>query len=318
MLAGYLGSYANGGEGIYRFLLNEKTGELSSPELFCNVKNSKYIADGKDGFLYSVYSEGDNHGVAVCSYNGDIIDRIAFDPNAPCHIVVDKFIYTANYSAGTVTKLSFDGKKLKLIKKVLIKEQAGCHQVVIANNFIFLPCLLLDKVLTLDFDLNILNETTMPEKSGPRHAVISPDNKKLYLVAELSNELYSFNIEGINLKRLGNISLLPKGDELCEGSAAIRLSANGKFLMVSTRFKNLITMLNIEDELPVVTQYFHLNGDHPRDILNVSDDRFLLVANRFSDQLLCLALNDGIITKQCSEISIPQGVSILMKGEMNG
>ncbi len=323
MLTGYIGSYADGGEGIYSFNLDDKTGILSNPLLFCGIKNSKYIADGKDGFIYSVYGEygvfGDDnsHGVAVCDYDGKIIDRLAFDDSAPCYITVDEFIYTANYSAGTLAKLSFNKNKLNLIKKVLIKEQAGCHQIIRYNNKIFLPCLLLDKLLTLDEDLNIIGETNLPKNSGPRHGVISRDNSKLYLVAELSNELYTLRIDGDTPREISRVSLLPNGVERCEGSAAIRMSNNGRQLMVSTRFKNIITMLNIEGEFPKPTQHFALTGDHPRDILNVAADRYLLVANRFSDEIVCLELNNNKIIKQCSRISVPQGVSLLTKEGIN-
>ncbi len=315
MLKGYVGSYSNGGDGIYTFRLDETNGTLSDVKLFSPIKNSTYIIAGHKEFIYATYGAGDGHGVAVCSRDGRVLDLLAYDVGTPCHIADDaygEFIYTANYSAGTVAKVRFSDGRLSLVKKILIKDAAGCHQITVLDDKLILPALLMDKVFIIDKDLNILNEIELPEGSGPRHGVVSKDGEIFYLVTELSNELFSYRIEGNSLTEIGRVSLLPPDLKRCEGSAAIRMSVDGKTLMVSTRFANIITMLNIEDGLPSPTQFYKLPGDHPRDILNVCDDRYLLVANRYTDQLICLSIENGRIVKQCSEVNTPQGVSIYM------
>ncbi len=315
MLTGYVGSYSQGGgEGIYSFCLDENSGILDDAKLFSPIKNSKYIVAGKDGSIYSVYGEHNNHGVAICANGGEITDAVAFDPNPPCHIAaINEDIYTANYSAGTVARLSFINQRLTLKNIVNIGKNAGCHQVIDIGGMLAGPALLFDKLYILDYDLNILGRIPFALGSGPRHGVLSTDKRALYLVTELSNELYCFKVKGGRLTEKFRISILPKEEKNVAGTAAIRLCNTDKSLLISTRAVNLITSVNIGKGTPTIAQHFKLVGDHPRDILNVADDKFLLVANRYSDELLSLRIEDGVITEQCSSVKIPQGVSILVK-----
>ncbi len=313
MITGYVGSYSQGGgDGIYRFELDDKSGELKGASAFSPIKNSKYIIAGDNGDIYSVYGTHNNHGVAVCTASGKITDAVAFDSNTPCHITaVAGNIYTANYNSGAIAKLSFIKGRLTLINKIDLGENSGCHQVIVADNMLIVPALLYDKLYLLDFDLNMLGRIAMPTKSGPRHGVVSQDNKSLYMVSELSCELWRFDIKGYSLKKTACISLLPDGTKGVVGTAAIRMSSDEKKLFISTRNLNIITVVDISCEELKIVQHYNLPGDHPRDILNVAQDRFLLVANRYSDELLSLHMDDGIIKELCSTVKIPQGVSIL-------
>ena len=312
----YVGTYlSDGGEGIYQFTFDQDRGDFSQVKLFCTAKNSKYILCENDK-IFSLFDGQNSSGVAVYSKDGQLIDSIEFEETTSCYIIKQKeYIYTANYYEGSVTKLQFKDGKLTVIAQKIVQQKAGAHQVIPFGEKLLVPCLLLDRIYILDRELNIIEFIELAPKSGPRHGVISKDNKYLYLVGELSDKLYTFSIQKDTLKLIDEISLLPEGVSPVSSTAAIRMSNDGNTLMISTREINTITMLDISKELPKVIESSSSMGDHPRDILNVLDDKYLMVANRTSGTVVSFELNGNKINKKCSEISICGAVSICLMEE---
>lgn len=307
----YLGTYvSDGGEGIYEFIFDENTGEFSGRKLLCEAKNSKYIISENDS-IFTVFDGEKCSGVAVYSNNGQLIDSIEYEKSTSCYIIKHgNYIYTANYHEGTVTKLEFIDGKLKMIAHKLIIEESGSHQVIIFGDKLLVPCLLLDRLYILDGELNIIEFLQLPSKSGPRHGIISKDGKYLYLVGELDDRLYTFSIENEKLKLIDDISILPEKCPPAKSSAAIRMSKDGNTLIISVRNVNIIVVLDISNKVPKVVQHISSMGEHPRDILNTLDDRYLIVANRTSGNIVSFKLEDDKITKKCSEVSVAGAVSI--------
>lgn len=318
MITGYVGTYTTDlSEGIYRFELDESTGVLSNKVLFKKVDNSKYIACN-DNYIFSLYDDKNESGVLVMNHEGELLDSLLFEKVTSCYIgFKGNTIYTANYHEGTVSKLEFIDEKLKLVKTVEIKKKAGCHQVIFFQDKLLVPCLFLDEVKILTEDLEEIDSIKLPHGSGPRHGVISTDNKRLYLNTELSNELFTYEYEDNKFKLIHQISILPNGETNKEGTAALRISRNGRKLYISTRGLNIITVVDIGGYLPKIMQFEESGGNHPRDILDVANDRYLLVANRFSNELLAYRLIQGRIGVVTSKLDIPEGVSIIMKGDLN-
>lgn len=311
MKKGYVGTYTEkGSQGIYRFLVDEASGGLSQVSLFAKVKNSKYLALTKE-YLFSVFDGEEGSGVIVFALDGRCIDCCIYENTTSCFIqVVGEFIYTANYHLGTVTKLKFTNK-LEVVASSLIKEKAGCHQVIACQGKILVPCLYLDCIKIFDENLGYLGEIIFPKGSGCRHGVVSKDEQYLYVIGELSNILYVVDLHTYQI--VNNISVLPNGEINKEGSAAIRLSEDGVCLFVSTRDENIITVVNLDGKELEITSIFSTEGDHPRDILNIIDDQYLLVANRNSNEILSFAIRNGY--KLVNKIFIPESVSIVIESE---
>lgn len=318
MLIGYVGTYTSDlSEGIYRFELDKATGFLSHVTLFKEVKNPKYIACN-DQKVFSVFEGDEGAGVLVMNHAGKCIDSIIYENVPSCHICFkDDYIYTANYHAGTVSKIHFDGEKLHHCKTLKIKDMAGCHQVIFVQDMLLVPCLFLDEVKVLNEELEVVDVIELPKGSGPRHGVISTDNKRLYLNTELSNELFTYDIHGRHFELVHQMSILPNNETNKGGTAALRISRNGRKLYISTRVCNVLTVVDIGTHFPKILQFEEAGGNHPRDILDVADDKYLLVANRFSNELLAYRLVEGRIGVVVSKLTIPEGVSIIMKGDLN-
>ena len=303
----YAGTYTGKrSEGIYRFYCED--GRLSDAGLFCRIDNPKYLCScGKDIAAACDFEKGS--GIALISKDGEIKDRLVFEDVTSCYITWHEGrLYTANYHTGTFSVIEVKEGRLKLIRTVDIQNKAGCHQALFWKDLILIPCLFLDRVKIYDNDLNYKSEIVFPEGSGPRHGVFSNDGEYLYLVSELSDELFvirtgSFEIEAC-------VPLLESRST--EGTAAIRMSDDGKHLYVSVRGTDVICVLSLEEGMPRLIQTVSCQGNHPRDFILIDD--ILLCANRFTNQIVSFRIGkDGRIENEIDRIDVPDAVSLLEK-----
>ena len=106
--------------------------------------------------------------------------------------------------------------------------------------------------------------------------------------------------------------VLESGERNTKGTAAIRMSEDGKRLYVSTRGKDVISILSADDEKVRLVQTVSCGGEHPRDFI-LTDDA-LLCTNRFSNQVVSFKLEkDGRVGEEIGRIEIPDAVSLLIK-----
>lgn len=303
----YAGTYTGRkSEGIYSFSFYD--GKLSDPQLFAGVKNPKYISVDH-GIITAVADFSHGSGVAVFNGKGEIIDQIAFEERTSCHVAVDgNDIYTANYHTGTVTHLVNEDGKLRLIRSEQIQDGAGCHQVILWKDCVLVPCLFLDRVVIFDRDLNYKGSLKFGNGSGPRHGVITKDGEYLYLVTELSNQLYVIHTGDWKVESV--TCLLPNDEKQVRDTAAIHMSKDEKYVYVSTRTKNVISVLEMKDHQPTLIQCVSCLGNHPRDFMLV--DQYLLCANRNSDEIVSFPIHeDGTLGKPASKISVPEAVCLV-------
>jgi 3-carboxymuconate cyclase len=304
----YTGTYTGtGSEGIYRF--NLKDGMLSEPELFCAVKNPKYISL-KDGVLAACVDLANGAGAALIDKKGKILDTKAYETRTSCFIAqTEDRVYTANYHEGTFTALEKKDGKLKLIRTVSLMDGGGCHQVLLWNNLILVPTLFMDRVAIYDQDLNAIDSIRFHEGTGPRHGVFSPDGTYLYLVSELSNELFVIHCGDWKIEAC--ISVLENEEKHVRGTAAIRINEAGDRLYVSTRGKDVLSVVELRDHIPTLLQVTSCGGRQPRDF--VLADGYLVCANRYSHDVVSFQLKkDGTIGKQVSKIEIAEAVSLVV------
>ena len=293
---GYVGTYTSEkSEGIYAFTYENQT--ITDVHLFTKVRNPKYLAWMND-YIVAVCDFEEGSGVAV------------FDLN--CYVgVKDNLIFTAHFHSGDVTLLRFENNHLELVQRTHIKDKAGCHQVIPYKDQYLVPCLFMDQIKILDKDFNVVDEISFEEGSGPRHAVFSDDEKYLYVVGELSNLLY---VVDMHTKKIVNtVELLENGLSHVKDTAAIRKKDD--YLYVSTRTQDVITVLHVYGKDIKRIQVTSCAGKHPRDFVIVDDD--IIVANRFSDSLSVLPIEHAYIHDAVSTVTIPEGVSIIMRRNEN-
>lgn len=299
------GTYTDSGsEGIYAFDLLED-GSLSEKRLFAKLNSPKYI-DTCDGLTASIGKFEHGCGAAVIGRDGNVLSTLAFEDKTSCYITWHEGkIYTANYHLGTFSRLLFENGTLRMDKTVAIKEKAGCHQVLFFQDQILVPILFLDRIMIFNEDLDYQGSIQFPEGTGPRHALFTADGKTMYVLSELSNELFILDTDGWKLR--GVMPVLPGGETHLRGSAAIRFGMDESRVYTSTRGQDIISV--IDPDRQTVIQGAYSGGKHPRDFLIT--DGFLLSANRYSDTVIAYALSeDGTVGKETGRVIIPQAVSL--------
>lgn len=305
----YAGTYtAKSSQGIYSFSFED--GRLSSSQLFCEIKNPKYLTK-KDNCLITVADFDYESGVALINAEGDIKNKIAFEKRTSCFITSeDDDIYTANYHTGVVTHLKLVQDELKFINSIQIQDGAGCHQILVFHDRILVPCLFLDRVFIFDRSLKKIGSIHFNANTGPRHGVFSKDGKYLYLVSELSNELFVIETDEWNI--IHQIPVLMSKEIHVRDTAAIRLSDDEKFIYVSTRTKDVISVIELEDHKPTVIQTVSCGGKHPRDF--VLFGQYLLCANKNTNEVVSFKINDdGTLGKIVDRIEVPEVVALIQQ-----
>lgn len=306
----YTGTYTGtGSKGIYRFSFED--GILCDPELLCEIENPKYI-NLQDGIITAAADVKGGSGIASVSREGEILDTVSYERRTSCYIGRNgNRLYTANYHDGTVSLAELnEDNTLKFIKTEIIRDGAGCHQVLFHGDKVLVPCLFLDRVVIFDADLNRIGSIHFNHGTGPRHGIFTRDGQYLYLVSELSNEL--FVIKADTWEILSSISVLPNGEKNKRDSAAIRLSEDESKVYVSTRTMDIISVVSVKDQKPELIQTVSCGGRHPRDFTLIGN--YLLSANRFTNDVVSFRINeDGTVGEKVSSISIPEPVSLVFE-----
>lgn len=310
----YAGTYtAKTSKGIYSFTFED--GIIKDPQLFAEVRNPKYLAKKGDDLVTLGDWDG-RSGIGILDENGNMIAGAQCEERTSCYVAVNgNDIYTANYHTGVLTHVrieqSEDHSNLSIqMQPALIQDGAGCHQVLLWKDYILVPCLFLDRVVIFDHDLKKVGSIHFNAGTGPRHGVFTKDQEYLYLVSELSNEL--FVIHAGDWKIEYQIPVLENGEMHVRDTAAIRLSEDEKYLYVSTRTKDVLSVIRLDDHKPTLIQNVSCGGKHPRDFILV--DNYLLCANKNTNDVVCFALNgDGTIGEETSRVEVPEVVALLEK-----
>lgn len=342
-----VGTYTNSGksEGIYVYRFNPNKNESTLMSVAKGVKNPSYLAISPDQkFVYAVNENegetgGDVSAFAFDKAKGELkfLNKQLTHGDNPAFVTIDstgKTVIVANYSGGNVAvfKTNTDGS-LQPAAQVLRHEGYGMnverqemphpHSVYFTpdQKFIFVPDLGNDRVYRYGFDANAAEPVkvldpeyyTVPDGSGPRHMTFSPNGKFAYLLNELSGTIivYAYNNGTLTeIQTVGNPD--PKGER---GSADIHISNDGRFLYTSNRgTSNNIGMYKVASDGKLAENGVQPVGQHPRNFMIDPSGRFLLVANRDSNniQIFIINRNFGILQDTNVKIDVPQPVCLKM------
>ncbi|WP_413042764.1 lactonase family protein [Pseudomonas sp. YJ42] len=130
----------------------------------------------------------------------------------------------------------------------------------------------------------------LPEGSGPRHLVFSPDGLQAYATLELSAQVARFDHVDGGLVQRQLVDLAAGDDPKQHSPGAIHPSTDGRFLYVSDRAeKNRIMVYAIEENANLrEIQARSSEGREPREFAIDPSGRFMIIANQKSDALVVL------------------------------
>jgi len=339
----FVGTYTNGkSKGIYKYLL-KKNGKLKLLRLAAKSKNPSFLAKSPDGkFLLAVNEFNNKEGVgAIESFliSGDSLKFLSQKSSGgadPCYITVNKngYVLTANYTSGNIGlhKINKDGILTDLLYVEQHKgsgsseRQKGPHAHFVlfetgTNNVISVDLgtneIWFSKLDTVQQKLEPLKpfKLEMNLASGPRHLVVHPNKKWIYVINELNSTITLVKKLGINTyKRGASISTIPKDYKKGNTAAEIKISSDGKFVYASNRGNNSIAIYKINklNGLLSLIGYQPTYGDGPRYFTFSPDENYILVANQNSNNIVSFKRNKNTgILKYINQIKAPSPVCIL-------
>ena len=350
----YIGSYvvvpgrSDCGKGISCFRISKK--DFSTEKLFTlKTLNPSFIEIDTDAYLLFAVEETAHGKLHSFKINPDTkhltkISTVSTHGKDPCFINLNKsdnFIQTANYSSGSIVihqynnkgmlsdsfyKCSYSGSSLiknrqesphahslKMFpgSKNFIVQDLGCDKLWIHRNLQSV-----NNKITTEFHPDISYVKVTPG-NGPRHIAFHPTISNAYIINELSAsiDVLKYNIDINEYNIIQSIFTLPKKHLKEENSAAdIHIHPNGKFLYVSNRGCNKLTIFSIDNSTGLLhlLKIFTLTGNNPRNFNIHYNGQFLTIAYQDSNTVDIFTLNQktGLLENHLAAININAPVCI--------
>ena len=318
-------------EGIYRFEMDPETGSLRNCGLAARAVGPSWVTKHPTlpGIWYAVASsEAENAQedvvLALRQEADGTLSWIGKYPSggiAACHASVSpdgKFLFVSNYRNGTLAffevqpdgslgarqTFPLEGRGPNPVRQA--KAHAHFMKTDPTGKFLLACNLGADRIHSFRFFEDENRWKPAPDfpyaqsasGSGPRHLVFSPDGRWVYVINELSCTLdaFAWNPEIGSLTLVTSVPTLPPRFHGLNKGAAIALSKDGKFLYVTNRGADLITVFQVDPapvdgsrmEAGVVldpVQFIPSGGEFPRFGGLDPSGNFFLAANKKSHNI---------------------------------
>lgn len=306
--------------GIQHIEFDAEKATFSTPHTIAELDSPTYLALDRSGtLLFSILKAEGKGGVQAfkrIENEWQPITRCLNTETSGCHITyreASHTVYVANYHLGQIDSYHFNNDELTPLQT--IKHQgsgphpdqasARLHFVGLnkAENLLFACDLGSDKVVTYLIDqsgkLTLNDEIQLPKGTGPRHLIIDNKETYAYVVGELNSTTISLHISPDGkLTYVERYLNIPKEAVEKAHGAAIRLTSDGRFLFVSSRFYNAIIVFRVlpEGKLEKV-QVINSRGEIPRDFILDETERYLLVPHQDTDNIAVFEIDQT--TGQC-------------------
>ncbi|WP_429971116.1 lactonase family protein [Fructilactobacillus sp. Tb1] len=331
-------------EGVYQIELDTDKKQLQNAVLVAKAGSPTYVAESKAHKVYAIdkKTDGDKTIGGLLVFDGNNIpfkeiQDVTEEGSSPAYVTVDELhqnVYTANYHTGNVHvfNINADGTltetdRIHDVGEVgpLPEQASGAHPHyadLTYDNRIAVCDLGLDKVYLYDLSdqgkLNIVSETTMAPGFGPRHIKFVEKTGKAYLVGELSSKLavLDYNEETGELAVQQVVSTIPADWTEHNGAAAIRISADGRFVYVSNRGNNSLAVFEIlADGNVQMIQLISIEGEFPRDFTFNSDEKFIVAVNQNTNNATLYErdADTGKLTMIQKDFAVPEGTCVTLR-----
>jgi 6-phosphogluconolactonase len=190
-----------------------------------------------------------------------------------------RFLFGASYGGHliSVNAVESDGRvAAEPLQVIPVGRNAHSIRVDATNKFVYVPTLGTDQIFEFTFDAksgrlasNTPAVLQMKAMTGPRHFIISRDNRFLYALSELQGTVTSFSLDGKTglLTELGSVSGLPPDSKLGPGAprggvgtpnvnprntdndiwaADIHMTPDEKFLYITERTSSSLAAFSVD------------------------------------------------------------------------
>lgn len=336
----YTGGYVAADQpGIHVCTFDNATGELTLLGSFTGLVNPTFLLVHPDGrWLYAVSETSqqvDGAPGAVwafhCTQSPWHIEPINHQVSGgdwPCHLAVDasgRWLLVSNYASGSLGVLPIlaDGALGEMTDLIQhhgsgphAERQEGSHvhsaTFTPDYRFVIVADLGIDALQVYVFDSvagRLRPHTSISTRpgAGPRHLAFHPNGKFIYVANELDNTVavYSYDAESGELREQQILATLPPNAP--ENTVAdIHVSSSGDHVYVSNRGHESIAVFNVEADGRLVAGAIRSSGGRcPRNFAISPDNRFLVVANQESNEVVVLPAEEDSGTPGAPIVCIP-------------
>jgi 6-phosphogluconolactonase len=318
-----VGSYASPEcPGIYSFLFNDMTGELTTISTFAGIMNASFLVIHPNRrWLYAVSETSkEKHGClgSVWAFNIkhpqfpiEPINHQSSKGDSPCHLQFDstgRWLLATNYGSGNACLFPIQsdgslGEMTDFVQHSGNRVEGGiphAHSSIFTpdNRYAIIADLGIDQLVMYKVDTvagKLLAHSTINTRlgAGPRHLVFHRSGKWLYVANELDSTLTRYDYNAVNgalveRQTLATIPLNSPNNKVAE----LRISTQGDRLYVSNRGHNSIAVYDIDENgfLKLIS-IPSCGGDWPRSFALVPDGHHMLVANQYSNNIGVFSIN---------------------------
>ena len=316
----YLGTYTKKeSKGIYsiEFIDNQ----LVNLNLEMNVDNPTYLARLNDD-TFSVVKEGSKGGVAYYRDN-NLVNQAIEEGAPPCFVSYDldrNLVFSANYHGGRVNAYKFSKDGIVDHQKLVFDAGSKAHYIAYNEllDMVLVCDLGLDRVYFFEYgdddQLVLKYQFNASEKSGPRHLVVHPTKPLVYVFTELSSEVLVLEVND-GVKLVSKVNCLPEGVEGLKWGAAIRISNDAKYIYVSNRGHDSLSVFKVSDDGLTLSliQNISTEGIQPRDFNLSPCGKLCVVANHDTNNLTLFArcVETGILSLLQKDVYAPESVCVV-------
>ncbi|HEX9397864.1 MAG TPA: beta-propeller fold lactonase family protein [Burkholderiales bacterium] len=228
------------------------------------------------------------------------------------HDTTGRWLLGASYGGNLVSVNPIGKEGVAGEPKQVIPTARNAHSIVTdrSNRYVFVPHLGTDQVFQFRFDAktgklaaNTPATVQMKAGSGPRHLIISADNKFAYLLNELTATVTTLSLDAKTglLKEIDSISALPADSKLVPGAprpspgrnvdndiwaSDLHLAPNGRFLYAAERTSSTIGGFSVDGASGKLSYLGSTPTEkQPRGFRIDPSGRFMVVSGEKSDML---------------------------------
>jgi 6-phosphogluconolactonase len=240
-----------------------------------------------------------------------------------------RYLFAAGYGGAlvSVNGIGKDGKATEPIQ--VIPTARNPHSIVTdnTNHYVFVPHLGSDEVFQFRFNAKTgkLTANTPPlvlmkASTGPRHIIISPDNKFAYLLSELVGTVTTLSLDDKTglLTTVSEVSILPPGSKLKPGlprlpagqgdeprdvtndiwASDLHLTPDGKFLYAAERTNNTMSAFSVDTATGKLTYLSSITTEkQPRGFAIDPTGKYMIVTGELSNTISVYSIGaNGVLT----------------------
>ena len=285
---------------------------------YVNLDNPTYLCSHKD-IVFSVGSVLDQAGIVLIK-EGVIKDMLLLESKVPCHINVHptlNHVYSANYHQGQIMVASYEHDQLNHLQTIVFPQGSKAHYVGYEPSIdaLIMCDLGLDCVRAFRFNgqqYTLLWEQSFPLGSGPRHCVKHPTKNIMYVLTELSGEVFACELHEHELMIKYKVSSYPPQFQK-PWAAAIRITKDGRHLYTSNRGHDSITHYIVDE---VGNLHFESRsstyGQQPRDFNLLQNDQYCCVLNHDDHRCVMYKINDNGSLTYLAQETLLEGVCVCL------